>query len=479
MASIFKRNADKGRRGSTYYISYTDADGKWRTRKGFPDKAATETLARHLETEARLRRMGVIDPKVDRQLQAENRPLEDHLADYHSALTAKGDTAKHAGQTRTYARKVITLTKAERISDLAISGVQEAVGTLRAGGSSLRTCNAYLRAIKGFSRWLYRDSRTREDTLAHLEGYNALTDRRRERRAFTVKELVQLAEAAERGQVVLGMTGPDRAMLYRLAVGTGFRAGELRSLTPESFHLEGVQPTVTVAAAYSKRRRDDAQPIRPQLADILRPWLLGKAPHRPVFDLPEKTAKMLRNDLEAAGIAYRDASGQVADFHAFRHTYVTMVLGSGTSIKAAQELARHSTPTLTIGLYAHARPEERAAALSSIPCLADQNSTPNAGQVAAPAQVTEENAEGAASAQRSCGEARRDGANSGGIAATEAVCFKRRKPRRKKGLGTARRNLAASGESAPRRTRTYNPLIKSRQVPSQDTGRKHAAYQDL
>jgi integrase len=404
MASIFKRKADKDRRGSSYYISYTDADGDWRTRKGFPDKGSTETLARHLETEAKLRRMGVIDPKVDRQVQAENRPLEDHLTDYHAALIAKGDTAKHAGQTRTYARKIITLTKAERISDLTISGVQEAVGTLRAGDSSLRTCNAYLRAIKGFTRWLCRDGRTREDALAHVQGYNASTDRRLERRAFTAEELARLAEAAERGPVVLGMTGPDRAMLYRLTVGTGFRAGELRSLTPESFHLEGPQPTVTVAAAYSKRRRDDAQPIRPELADILRSWLRGKAPCRPVFGLPEKTAKMLRHDLEAAGIAYRDDSGRVADFHTFRHTFVTMGVGSGASVKVAQEHARHSTPTLTIGRYAHARPEERSAALSSVPCLADTNSTPATGQAAGSDPVTKKSTEGAAYLRR--GEAR-------------------------------------------------------------------------
>jgi integrase len=48
------------------------------------------------------------------------------------------------------------------------------------------------------------------------------------------------------------MTGPDRAMLYRVAVGTGFRANELRSLTPESFDLDANPPKVTVEAAYSK-----------------------------------------------------------------------------------------------------------------------------------------------------------------------------------------------------------------------------------
>jgi len=38
-----------------------------------------------------------------------------------------------------------------------------------------------------------------------------------------------------------------------------------------------------VAAAYSKRRRDDVQPIRPDLAEAIRPWMANKTPRLPVF----------------------------------------------------------------------------------------------------------------------------------------------------------------------------------------------------
>ncbi len=70
-----------------------------------------------------------------------------------------------------------------------------------------------------------------------------------------------------------GMSGPERAMLYRLAVETGLRAGELRSLIRSSFQLDGDKPTVTVAAAYSKRRREDILPLRPELVEELRLFL--------------------------------------------------------------------------------------------------------------------------------------------------------------------------------------------------------------
>lgn len=47
-----------------------------------------------------------------------------------------------------------------------------------------------------------------------------------------------------------------------MAVGTGFRLNELRSLTPRSFDHDADPPAVTVEAAYSNRRRRDVQPIR-------------------------------------------------------------------------------------------------------------------------------------------------------------------------------------------------------------------------
>jgi hypothetical protein len=61
--------------------------------------------------------------------------------------------------------------------------------------------------------------------------------------------------AGETGRPVRRVSGPDRAVAYRLAVGTGFRTGELASPTPESFDLNADPPTVTVLASYSKRRR--------------------------------------------------------------------------------------------------------------------------------------------------------------------------------------------------------------------------------
>jgi integrase len=269
--------------------------------------------------------------------------------------------------------------------------VQGAVAAVREKGLSLATCNDTLRAIKQFSRWLWRDGRAREDVLVHLTGYNVALDRRHDRRALTDEELARLIAAAESGPAVIGMPGPDRAMLYRVAVGTGFRANELRSLTPESFDVDADPPTVTVQAAYSKHRRKDVQPIRRDLADLLGPWLAAKQSGRSVFSgMPDKTAKMMRKDLaevktkwveevkspearklrlDSDFLEYRDSAGRVADFHALRHTYVSRLVRSGANVKVAQELARHSTPILTLGRYAHVGVLDQTKALDALPSI--------------------------------------------------------------------------------------------------------------
>ena len=81
MASIFKRTADLRDKGKPYLISYNDEHGKRHTVAGCTDRVATEEIARKLETDARLRKRGILDAAQERvaeqgrRLQAQ-RPLD-------------------------------------------------------------------------------------------------------------------------------------------------------------------------------------------------------------------------------------------------------------------------------------------------------------------------------------------------------------------------------------------------------------------
>ena len=78
---------------------------------------------------------------------------------------------------------------------------------------------------------------------------------------------------------------------------------------------------------------------------------------------------MLRKDLKAAKIPYQDEAGQVADFHALRHTFITNVVKSGATVKESQILARHSKAELTLGVYTHICISDERRALDKMPTL--------------------------------------------------------------------------------------------------------------
>ena len=110
-------------------------------------------------------------------------------------------------------------------------------------------------------------------------------------------------------------------MAYRVALGTGFRVKELRSLTPASFDLDGDPPTVTVAAAYSQATPAGRATHPARLGGtVCGPGWPEFARDEQLFRLPHNTSKMFQRDLAAARAAWigdaktdaeRDAAGTV------------------------------------------------------------------------------------------------------------------------------------------------------------------------
>jgi site-specific recombinase XerD len=362
---------------SKYVVFYTDHTGQRRKKTLTGDEKTSERIANALMEKVALRKDGLIDERDERFAEHEAKPIKEHLADYARVVTSKGATAKHVAGMVMKVQRVMDLAKIRRISDLSLSRVQEAIGQVRKDRST-GTVNTYIQRTKSFARWLWRDKRAREYGLDELRQKDAENDRRIVHRRMTDEEVIAVVSAAEHGRTTQGgFTGPDRAMLYRLAHGTGFRAKELRTLTPERFSLDDNPPTVTVLACYSKNGQKATQPIAAALADRLRPWLAGKPRGKCVFErMPNiRTAAMLRRDLAAAGIPYETSEGR-ATFHASRGTYVSNLVSSGASVKTCQTLARHSDPSLTIGIYAKASLHDISGAVEALPDLAATSPRP-------------------------------------------------------------------------------------------------------
>jgi integrase len=186
--------------------------------------------------------------------------------------------------------------------------VQKALATLRGEGRSLGTCNHYRTAIKAFAKWCHDTHRSKQDALRGVQGFNAKEDRRHDRRTISLEELQHLIVVAERGPEVMGLTGPVRAICYRLAVATGLRYSEIASIKAESFDWKA--PSVSVKAAYTKNGDPAVMPLPDDLASDLAAYVATLPEGTSVFPLPtDKGAEMLQADLAVAKIAYQDASG--------------------------------------------------------------------------------------------------------------------------------------------------------------------------
>ncbi len=241
-------------------------------------------------------------------------------------------------------------------------------------GFGISTTNHYLVAIKSFTRWLVRKKKClAADPLAGLTKMNAEPDIRIVRRALSAEEFMQFIEATRRGKTLRGLSGADRAVLYQFAARSGLRASEIGSLTPSSFNWD--HPSVTVKAAYSKRRRRDEQPLPRETAELMETFVESKPKNKPIWPSGwvQDAAELVREDLAGSGIPYIDEEGRVYDFHALRHQYITALVEAGIHPKEAQELARHSTIDLTMNHYTHLRRVHLHNAVDKLPKLTESH----------------------------------------------------------------------------------------------------------
>jgi hypothetical protein len=247
-----------------WYVEFRDQLECVRRLPGFTSKAATEELGRNLDKLVSFHKTsgGQLDPKLTEFVAGlENRvrerliaigllapdrvakakPLADHLADFAAAIRAKGSTERHVALVTGRVRRVFDGCGFRSYGDIHADKVSAFLSNLRAGtqkkaGISAQTFNFHLQACKQFCRWAIKSGRTVNNPLAHLEGLNVKTDRRRDRRAFTVEELRRLLDVARTGPERYGVSGQERHLLigyrWRRACGpTNCGASPARRLT--------------------------------------------------------------------------------------------------------------------------------------------------------------------------------------------------------------------------------------------------------
>lgn len=343
----------------TYYVRYRDQNGREKKIKGYEDKMATEALARKIQTRIDRIKIGLVE---EEEIEAAESSVMELINLYIADLNRRDSSLNHQKIVKSSLRRVAKALAWHRINDIKIDAINRYLGSLRGdkkNGIGPSTYNHYIRILKAFSQWLYRSKRSSSHILRDLAVINEQTDTRIVRRSISQEELDKLImmtqEAPRSGRHSREkLSSLQRAMLYRIASLTGFRASELASLTPESFNWEADPPYVQVESKKAKNRKLVPIPILNDLDFHCGHWIRSQKPGSPLF--PGSWAKrrhaatMLRSDLKRAGIEFETKDGRF-DFHALRAQFVTSLIQKNLNPAIVQRMARLSSLNLLTKHY--------------------------------------------------------------------------------------------------------------------------------
>jgi integrase len=356
MASVYKRGGKKNRHGR-YIASFHNEHGKRVDRStGTTDYDAACQIAAKLETDAALRKQGVIDASQSRFAEQNQRPLSEHVAEYLAHCEHVGQNRVHVANKRAQLDKLIAGIGASRLSDLEPNKVERYLASLIKAGKSHRTHNQHRATVVTFAEWCWEQGRIASNPLKIVPALNEAKDRRRVRRAMTEDELSRLLAASV-----------ERCPYYLFAYYTGLRVKAVKAAVWGDVDFDAA--TIRVRVGNAKGKKDDTfYNLHPRIVDELkriRPPFAS--PLDRVFSVP--IVRTFHRDCERAGVERYDAEGRQLDRHALRTTLGTHLARAGVLPQQAMKVLGHTDVRITMKHYTDLRLADTAKAVQSLPSI--------------------------------------------------------------------------------------------------------------
>ncbi len=303
---------------------------------GTTDKQVAERKADDFLRELQQEGVGIIPPKMLRESAAQ--PLTKHLEDYAADLQGAGRDAAYIYNVG----KAMTKLCAECGWKLPKDITADSFQAWRAKQTkAAKTLKDYLCGATAFVQWMVRNGRMAGNPLNQV---SKISKGKSDpcRRAYSYDDFTRLLEVA-------GIRKPG----YLAAMFTGLRRAELGALQWGDIHLDVEQPFISVRASTTKNGKKSEIEIHPQLETELRRIKPEDADGAtPVFSIGMIASMwMLKRDLMAAGIPYKDAQGRRVDFHALRGSLNTHMALAKVDPQTRKEIMRHSDIKLTLDVY--------------------------------------------------------------------------------------------------------------------------------
>jgi integrase len=361
-------------KSKNWYMCWRDGNRK-RMIPLFSDKKASEAEMRKRVAEGERRQAG-LDTGLHADMQ---KPISEQLAAYIASMR----TENYSDYYVTEAERIINLIiEGQGIATLATFTVDKLDAHLNAMTTAAATKKKHRSMASAFMGWVYKKHRRSDNPMASAirpEGQQV-----RKRRALKEGEVQRLLDAARRRPLESALVnrggrnnngavrrqfaanvrpevrerlvrlGRERALIYKTALFTGLRRGELTVLRVGHLDLDAKpNATLQLPEEFTKNGQEARLLLLPDLAAELRQWIAdtGKNTGDLLFVVPSRIVGIMKRDLKAAGIDYKDALGRFSDFHALRGTGNTLLGKAGVHPSIRQKFMRHSDIKLTTGTY--------------------------------------------------------------------------------------------------------------------------------
>ena len=354
----------------TWTAQFIDENGKSQrvSTKTTVRSVAEKMLARY-QTEVDRIRTGVATREELSKAHFRLVTLKQALDQFLTKMTADGSTRGHIVSTQYKIEQLCNETGIESLTDIRRETVERWIANeVQKKVRALRTINSYVIAIKSFAQYLVDIDLLPKYPFKSIRKLNQELDQRIKRRAMTAAEVERLLQVANSDKDTEKWKAGERALAYRLLLGTGLRSTELSLLTSNQIDFD--QCRLRVEATKTKNKKADILPMRPDLVQSVKEWVEthGIQPQDRIF---RHNASLIREsfykDLATLGIERKDSGGRCLDVHALRKTFGTMLAKAGVPLTTTQRLMRHSSPVITAKLYIDVDPVDMMQALNQLP----------------------------------------------------------------------------------------------------------------
>ncbi|MBI1319286.1 MAG: tyrosine-type recombinase/integrase [Candidatus Hydrogenedens sp.] len=363
MAYVFRTKDKDGKPHRKWRYQYVDRYGKKRTATGTSSKRETVRIAEEHGAKERAIRIGITEAPSTYALNR-SRDLKEVLDEYMTWGKRYGGRKHGTGWQSDHAtvkRRHLDWWKKELglscLSDCpdCLPKVERVLANLESDDYAGKSQRNRVEALHSFFTWCVKRKYLPEHPLTELGRLDATP--RANKRLVTKEEIDRLLSAAPL----------DRKMLYMLALATGLRVNELRSLSVDDLDRE--RCGVVLHAEWTKNRKSGFQPLTRALVLSLSAFIESgvtqalyakgyrhhgdrdRVPKHPLLYVPRNVSIRFKRDLDAAEIPHETEQGKLT-FHGLRVAFISYMAASGASVKEVQTLARHSTPMLTMNVYA-------------------------------------------------------------------------------------------------------------------------------